>query len=111
MPCTYSEAPVIYQSPQNATVLESDTVIFLCSATGLPSPSIEWFYLEEDETLDSLSEDSDYNISTTAFGDGNVTSQLYIDDATSSDAGTYVCQASSNGAKSTAFAMLNVISM
>ena len=102
-------APVIYQSPRNATVLENDTVIFLCSATGLPSLSIEWFYLKADKTLELLSEDNDYNISTNALGDGNMTSQLYIDDAMSSDAGTYVCQASSNGARSNAFAILNVI--
>ena len=61
------------------------------------------------KTLELLSEDSDYNISTTALGDGNMTSQLYIDDAMSSEAGTYVCQASSNGARSIAIAMLKVI--
>ena len=105
----FVEPPVIYQDPQNTTVSENDTVTFNCSATGVPTPIISWYKQHTGNTLQLLTAMGSYTISSTTSGDQNVTSMLSITTAMLSDAGWYVCRASSNGAMSTSSATLTVV--
>ena len=105
----FVEPPVIYQDPQNTTVNENDTVTFNCSATGVPTPIISWYKQHTGNTLQLLTAMGSYTISSTTSGDQNVTSMLSITTAMLSDAGWYVCRASSNGAMSTSSATLTVL--
>jgi len=86
------------------TVNQTDPVVFMCSATGIPPPEITWMRngVLLNENLDpriSLSNPSDPEVFPTA--DGNiyfVSRNLTISNTRDSDSSTYTCVASNGNA-------------
>ncbi len=66
----------------------TESVIFTCSARGVPLPAISWY--RNGSTLDPAA----FNISQTTNGTYSVSSVLFLASLVLSDAGTYSCNAS-----------------
>ena len=103
--------PLIYEGPQDATVSVNDSVTFNCSAYGASAPTITWYKQQTDNTLQLITTIGGYTITSNTSGTQNVTSQLTIPMVMQSNAGTFVCRATSIGATATSSATLTVIGM
>ena len=86
------------------TVNETDPVVFMCSATGIPPPEITWMRngVLLDENVDpriSLSNPSDAEVFLTTGGNIYFVSRnLIISNTRDSDSSTYTCVASNGNA-------------
>ncbi|XP_071504823.1 protein sidekick-2-like [Diadema antillarum] len=93
-------APVITTAPNDTTILERDTAILLCVASGAPEPTMAWY---KDGTLiasaDYLAHD---RLMLLGAGD------LMISQAVRSDSGTYTCVATNTVGDTNATAILTV---
>ena len=83
---------------------------FSCSAFSYPAPSITWYKQLGNGSLQQLTDSSKYSVSSTITGTMNQTSVLTVTKALFSDAGTYVCRASSGATSDTSSGLLTVLS-
>ena len=86
----FSVAPEI--TLQLIDLLENETnpTQFVCQATGVPVPYIQWYF---NAVMINLSNSSKYNSSLIALNETITESTLFIINAESSDVGTYTCVA------------------
>ena len=94
----------------NMTVDALSNATFSCSAFSYPAPSITWYKQLGNGSLQRLTDSSKYSVSLTITGTMNQTSVLTVTKALFSDAGTYVCRASSGVTSDTSSALLTVLS-
>ena len=103
----HAVVPSILMPPVNFTytVNETDSVIFTCSATGIPPPEITWMRngILLDDNVDpriSLSNPSDPQAFPTTGGDiYSVSRNLTISNTRDNDSDTYTCVASNGNAR------------
>ena len=103
----HAVVPSILTPPVNFTYIvnETDPVIFMCSATGIPPPEIIWKrnVVLLDHNVDpriSLSNPSDPELFPTTGGDiYSVSRNLTISNTRDNDSDTYTCVASNGNAR------------
>ena len=88
----FSDDVAIQSAPMDTTVTITDTVLFLCSASGIPVPTIAWY--RNGSLLNSSSASVTYNGT-------EVTSVLDLGMLQVADAGVYTCNASSSTGSTT----------
>lgn len=93
------QPPLITQHTHKMLILEGQTAILQCEATGDPSPSIHWIS-PDDRLLRNSSR-------TTVYGNGT----LSITITTSKDYGTFTCIAANVAGESTASIELSIIQL
>ena len=69
---------------------ETNPTQFVCKATGVPVPYIQWYF---NAVMINLSNSSKYNSSLIGLNETMIESTLFIINAESSDVGTYTCVA------------------
>ena len=93
-------APLLLESPKSFLLSSSDVVTLNCTAVGHPLPTVEWYRLESNITIEDF--DSLYNYTSglpkssiiTNFTDSfEITSILSINPVNYNDYGYYVCVA------------------
>ena len=104
-----SAAVQIVMNAVNMTVDALSNVTFSCSAYSYPAPSIKWYRQLGIGSL-QLTDTSKYSVSSTVTGTMNQTSVLTVTKVLLSDAGTYLCQASSGVTSDMSSASLTVLS-
>jgi len=95
-------APVVTESPHDVSGMIDDSVVFICTATGIPLPTITW------------SSDIDGDIATnteTIFNMTTIYSEVIISDVQEDDFTNYTCTAENQFGSVTATAMLVNASM
>ena len=96
-------APVITQPPVSIAITQPSSVIFSCSATGLPRPAIRWTM---GNTL--LSNSPQILINESIAGDRQAASTLTLLQTSTTDIGSYNCIAENEAGTATATASLTV---
>lgn len=81
-------APLLTELPTNATIPSTQTIQFRCSASGTPTPDIQWY--KDGRLLNSTER---IIISSQEFAPSTVLSVLEIQNTLSTDAGLYNCTA------------------
>ena len=71
---------------------QSDNVIFLCQAVGEPVPDINWYF--NDVMINVSDNSSKYMIVSRSLNIATTENTLIVYNVTSSDVGTYTCNAS-----------------
>ena len=102
----YTDAPTIYQEPQNQVTVQQSMATFTCSASGLPRPMMTWLRVVNGQTLTITQ--SQYSIVTTPVGTQNQTSTLVVSNTTTNDTTTYICNATNVAGTSNTSATLTV---
>ena len=97
-------APTILESPENLTVVQPQSATFLCNATARPRPEITWWRMGSQ----LMEQPGVIEISTSAFEEREVLTNLTIIMADPSDAGGYTCNATNAVGQDTAAAELTV---
>ena len=92
------------------TVSGLNDVTFSCSAFSYPAPSFMWYRQLGNGSLQQLTDTSKYSVSSNVSETMNQTSVLTVTKALLSDAGTYVCRATSSVTSGTSSASLTVLS-
>ena len=80
--------PDISPEVMNQTQNEGDTASFTCQATGVPVPTISWYY-----NGSLLVNGTEYMITEMSLNTTTISNTLTIMSVESSDAGTYTCNA------------------
>ena len=75
------------------TVVQPDSVIFTCVATGRPRPDIAWFFEDSEGSPMEIVSEGDVFTNNTLSGEREAQSVLTIDFTAPMDAGAYVCVA------------------
>ena len=86
----FSVAPEIILQLTDLLENETNPTHFMCQATGVPVPYINWYF---NAVIINLSNNSKYNSSSMALNESIIESTLSIINAESSDVGTYTCEA------------------
>ena len=86
----FSVAPEIILQLIDLLENETNPTQFVCQATGVPVPYIQWYF---NAVMINLSNSSKYNSSSKALNETIIESALFIINAESSDVGTYTCVA------------------
>ena len=87
--------PVITNPPMNQTVVDPDSAVFNCTATGLPRPNITWSIVQNGISTITSPTSTDFTTSTIIGTDDRlITSTLRISSVRPALAATYVCNAS-----------------
>jgi len=103
--------PVIIQSLINQSVVELESAVFNCTASGLPRPNITWTILQNGIELIFPIGTADFSTSMIrGTDDRQFTSILTVTSARPALAATYVCTASNIVSNDTAGATLVVYS-
>ena len=97
-------APTILEPPENLTVVQPHSAIFLCNATARPRPQITWWRMGSQ----LIEQPGVIEISNSAFKEREIVSNLIIVTSDPSDAGGYVCMATNVIGQDTATAELTV---
>ena len=85
--------PEITEQPNNLTVTTPEMAQFRCNATGVPRPTIEWYY-EYSTTSSGLMNNTNVMIAEVLTGDRELLSTLTLDTTTlPDDSGNYTCKA------------------
>ena len=87
-----SDAPFIYELPQNLSVAEPSTAMFNCSATGHPRPTLSW-QIFSNGVYTTVSQSNKYAITNAPLGEQNQTSTLTIFNTSPQDSAQYECNA------------------
>ena len=94
-------APLITEEPASVFAMYNDSVEFTCTATGHPTPVIEWYRLSVETNVSTLKDVNEFSIElpSSAFIEKTITnttetSVLIIDPVDYDDFGYYVCVAS-----------------
>ena len=96
-------APVLVNEPMSVKTIVNDTVEFICTAFGYPTPTIQWRRISSTKEVSSLENIDDvsvnlplnaYNISYSGYA--NETSTLRIYPVDYQDFGYYICIATLN---------------
>ena len=90
--------PLITEEPGSVFAMYNDSVELICTATGHPTPVIEWYRLSVETNISTL-EESSIELPSSAFIEITITnttetSVLIIDPVDYDDCGYYVCVAS-----------------
>ena len=97
-------ASTILDPPDNLTVVQPQSATFLCNATARPRPEITWWRMGSQ----LMEQPGVIEISTSAFEEREILSNLTIIMADPSDAGGYICMATNVAGQNTAVAELTV---
>ncbi len=106
-----SVGAVITTHPMNQTVVASSNVSFTCAASGLPRPTITWFFISNDGSIMvSMRVDTDNFTITSVAGDDErqVMSTLTFYAVQPYLSGTYTCNVSNEVDQDSAIATLTV---
>ena len=87
---------------------QEDNVIFLCEAVGEPVPDISWYF--NDVMINVSDNSSKYMIVSRSLNITTTENTLTVDNVTSSDVGTYICNASNIIGSVTSAGILTVTS-
>ena len=88
---------------------QEENVTFICQAVGEPVPSISWYF--NDVMINVSDNGSKYMIMSRSLNITTTENTLTVYNITSSDVGTYTCNASSIVGNDTDFGILSVTSM
>ncbi len=100
--CTYmyiylqfnAVSPNITQSPVDVTIIEGNNAVFVCQASALPRPAINWDYYDPvSNSTSRVMNGADYDIMEAMDGDRVFTSTLMVLPTDVSDFGEYMCTA------------------
>ncbi len=87
-------SPNITQSPVNVTIIEGNNAVFVCQASSLPRPAVNWDYYDPvSNSTSRVLNDADYDIMETLDGERVLTSTLTVLSTDASDFGVYRCTA------------------
>ena len=101
----FSVAPEIILQLIDLLENETNPTQFVCQATGVPVPYIQWYF---NAVMINLSNRSKYNSSSKALNETVIKCTLFIINAESSDVGTYTCEAGNIIGTDQSFAVLTV---
>ena len=105
-------APNITDGPDVQTVLQGDTVTFLCVAEGRPPPMITWLRRSDDQMPIEVFEDQGVtSVYTVQRGTRERVSNLTIHSAQPRDALEYICNATNEAGNDVQSATLTVHGM
>ena len=104
----YVVTPSIKMSDINKIRNDTDNVTFLCQAVGEPVPDISWYF--NDVMINVSDNSSKYMIVSRSLNITTTENTLTVYNVTSSDVGTYTCNASNTIGSDTDFGILTVIS-
>ncbi len=100
--CTYmyiylqsnAVSPTITQSPVDITIIEGNNAVFVCQASALPRPAINWDYYDPvSNSTSRVMDGADYEIVEAMDGDRVLTSIFTVLSTDVSDFGEYRCTA------------------
>ena len=75
--------------------MQFEEAVFTCNATARPRPTITWFRVETDGIPTDVSQLFQAVVASSEIGEREISSELSIRVALPSDAGDYMCQATS----------------
>ena len=101
--CYIIVPPSIGLEVMDETHNEGENVSFTCQATGIPVPTISWYF---NNTL--LAHGTEYTISEMSVNTTTISSTLTILSVESSDVGTYTCNATNVVSTDTSSGVLTV---
>jgi len=82
--------PEIVVEVENSVKNETNLAVFTCQATGEPVPNISWYF---NGVMVDVSDTSKYMIMSTSINTTTTENKLTVYNITSSDVGTYTCNA------------------
>ena len=88
--CCVAVAPEILSDIIDSTDDGRDLATFICRATGKPVPTISWYF---NDAMINVSDTSNYMIMSTQINTSTTENTLTVYNVTSSDVGTYTCNA------------------
>ncbi len=84
----------ITQSPVDVTIIEGNNAVFVCQASALPIPAVNWDYYDPvSNSISRVMDDADYDIMEIMEVDRVLTSTLTVLSTDASDFGEYRCTA------------------
>ena len=87
-------SPTITQTPVDVTVIEGNNAVFVCQASALPRPAVNWDYFDPvSNSTSRVMHSDDYDIMEAMDGDRVLTSNLTVLSTDVSDFGEYRCTA------------------
>ena len=87
-------SPTITQSPVDVTVIEGNNAVFVCQASALPRPTVNWdYYNPVSNSTSRVMNGADYEIMEAMDGDRVLTSTFTVLFTDSSDFGECRCTA------------------
>ena len=102
-------APVISTPPMNQTAVAGNNVTFMCSAEGLPRPTITWFaVINSSSSIELTTDVVVFSIDNSDAGERGVMSILTITDVQPNMARTYICNATNDVSATQSLAVLTV---
>ncbi len=85
-------SPTITQSPVDVTVIKGNNAVFVCQASALPRPAVNWDYYDPvSNSTFRVMNGADYEIMEAMDGDRVLTSTLTVLSTDASDFGEYRC--------------------
>ena len=87
-------SPTITQSPVDITIIEGNNAVFVCQASALPRPTVNWdYYNPVSNSTSRVMNGVDYEIMEAMDGERVLTSTLTVLSTDVSDFGEYMCTA------------------
>ncbi len=87
-------SPTITQNPVDVTIIEGNNAVFVCQASALPIPAVNWDYYDPvSNSISRVMDDADYDIMEIMEVDRVLTSTLTVLSTDASDFGGYRCTA------------------
>ena len=105
---SFTVMPCIHNAINDEFKNETDNVPFLCQAVGEPVPDISWYF--NDIMINVSDNSSKYMIVSRSLNITTTENTLTVYNVTSSDVGTYTCNASNAIGSVTEFGILSITS-